>query len=415
MTIAEVQAKYPDMPTLWETPIYRTCGPNNGVCHQNKQFPHMELATSLVGSINARCNQLRDKPETIDNICEPPGDKLVIGEFSSRIAYVTRLPLNQVTTSLQVTLADPVPEGIVIGDDNVRVVRERPGVSAVEFPIPGRFVTGTNGKSVDLYYGNLADENAPIGISYKYAAPGPGDKSMGEFLAPLKYLVAGDETQVELADPNRDGIYGAHLGGAEIKPGDPMMSYLFLRVAGPIQHGGNTLTNMLAAPSVEPQMPIANFQYWDLENAVVAMWCWISGLAADGSNALAPIDYGACDVGAMPSITRQGGEATTYSSIYADILVPDCSGCHNPEAINTTFFIEDEDKTYATLLGLNGAMPTGSNGMPYITRNDPSASFLYLRVIGDPNAGRRMPLGGQLSEASIEALETWIKQGANRN
>src|SRR5260370_886561 len=66
--IDEAARKYPDFRALWERSIARTCGPNNGVCHQNRQFPHMELASSLYGLIGARCNQLRNIPTTVDNL-----------------------------------------------------------------------------------------------------------------------------------------------------------------------------------------------------------------------------------------------------------------------------------------------------------------------------------------------------------
>src|SRR5215471_16169921 len=78
---AVAQGKYPTMDALWNQSISRTCGPNNGVCHQNKQYPHMELAQSMTDMIGARCNQLVDRPEVVANLCEPPGDVLRIGSF----------------------------------------------------------------------------------------------------------------------------------------------------------------------------------------------------------------------------------------------------------------------------------------------------------------------------------------------
>jgi hypothetical protein len=403
-TIEGASAKYPDFATLWQSPIYRTCGPNNGVCHQNKQFPHMELATSLVGAINDRCNQLRDDPLTIDNLCEPPGDWLAIGAWKSRIAFVNEVPA-LMPTSVEITLADPIPAGTT---GAIAVVRQRPGLQEAQFPIPGEMLLSTSGKTIAFDWSK---------ISNKYAAPGPGGRSMAEFLAPLRYLVQGDETQVELGDPNADGVFGAMLGGAEIKPGDPLKSYLFLRVIGPLAHDGNVLTNVAVQAAPEPQMPIANFQYWDLDNAVVALWCWISGLQPDGKNALDPIDYAGCDLSAMPAPQHQGGEASTYSALYEQVLRPSCSGCHNAAAPvgGTSFFIEDSVKTYATLLGISGSGPSESGGMPYVTKNAPAQSFLLLKLKGDPSAGTRMPPTGMLPQSTIDAVETWIAQGANQN
>jgi hypothetical protein len=58
-----------------------------------------------------------------------------------------------------------------------------------------------------------------------------------------------------------------------------------------------------------------------------------------------------------------------------------------------------------------------SNQRPTLDRiepNDPAASYLYLKVTGDPSiAGSRMPLGGPpLSQALIDLLRDWIERGA---
>jgi dihydropyrimidinase len=41
-----------DFGDIWETSLSRTCGPNSGVCHQNKQFPHMEFSPSLLTAMH---------------------------------------------------------------------------------------------------------------------------------------------------------------------------------------------------------------------------------------------------------------------------------------------------------------------------------------------------------------------------
>ena len=63
-----------------------------------------------------------------------------------------------------------------------------------------------------------------------------------------------------------------------IKPGDPQRSYLLRR---------------LTDPTAGPLMPRANCCFWT-KPALRALWCWVAGLDADGTNALAPIDYDAC-------------------------------------------------------------------------------------------------------------------------
>ncbi len=410
-TVDESQRKYPNVTTLWETTIYRTCGPNNGVCHQNKQFPHMEVGTSLLDGVNAQCNQLRNVKSTVDNMCEPPGDWLSINGVRSRIGTTNRV-MDGTTEILDVIVKDPFPAGTP--NTNVMVVRERPGASKIELPIPDWLLVSVSGNKASF---NWKD------ISYRWHAPGPAQAtsgtflgSMGAFLSPLQYINAGDDQQVELGDPNGDGVFGAELGGFEIKPGDPMMSYLYLRIAGPLTHGGGEiLTSMLQDQSVQPQMPIANFQYWDLDNALVSMWCWISGLEADGSNGLDDIDYAGCDLSAMPPVRRQGGEASTFSSIYSGIIVPACGSCHSAGGQASTFVYTDEGKTYSALLGIDGSKPTQGGGMPYIKENVPEESYLFLKIKGMASGGDRMPLAESLPASSITAIETWIRQGANPN
>lgn len=403
--VANAAAKYPDLAALWENALYVSCGPNNGVCHQNKQFPHMEFATSLIDAIDAPCNQLRDDPTTIANLCEPEGDLLELGSFSTRIGSVTGSPADE-PTAIVMTLQDEVPAGV--DTSSMAVVRQRPGLSDATIPIPSAAWVSSNGRTVTFDYAVLAD---------KYNAPGPAvDGSLAEFFLPQLYIPAGDELQVEQGDPNGDGVFGHELGGAIIKPGQPMDSYLLMRVLGPVDFGQNETTSMTAPATKEPQMPIANAQYWDADHAVVALWCWISALAADGSNAEEPIDYEGCDVESIPPIVKQGGEASTYSSFYEDVLLPRCSSCHKAGSEDTTLWFDDPQLTYSTLLGIVGTGPSETSEMPYITKNDPEKSFLFLKIRGDASAGTRMPLDGEpLPESTIAAIQKWIEQGANDN
>ncbi|HZS36900.1 MAG TPA: hypothetical protein VFF06_08740, partial [Polyangia bacterium] len=272
------QAKYPDLRTFWARSVARTCGPNNGVCHDNRQFPDMQTASGLLDAVNKRCNQIRDDPTTIDNLCEPLGDSIQIGSFSTRIGTITPLPNAAAPTSLAITTKDAIPAG---ASGTVAIVRQPPNLPKVVLNVPSGAMQSATAHTITLQYTPLTS---------KTAAPAPGG-SLATFLLPATFT-PGDDTQVELGDPNGDGVFGADLGGALIKPGDPLKSYLFLRVLSPIAVGpGQMLTNTAAQPSSEAQMPIANFQYWDVDNDMVALWCWISTMKADGSNADGPIDY----------------------------------------------------------------------------------------------------------------------------
>src|SRR5262249_50544600 len=149
----------------------------------------------------------------------------------------------------------------------------------------------------------------------------------------------------------------------------------------------------------EAQMPIANFQYWDVDNDLTALWCWISTMNADGSNADGPINYAACDTSKMPAVMHQGGEASTYSSGWSNVLAPSCRFCHRTETTQaTTFYLDDPQSAYDLLLGIRGSGPAEKRlGLPFVTAGDPMKSYLYLKVAGDPSIdGAKMPLGGAL-------------------
>ena len=387
----EAATKYPDLRTLWGRAVSQTCGPNNGVCHNSRQFPDLQTAAGMLDTVGNRCNQIRDDPKSINNVCEPRGDSLRMGSFESRIGRVVATP-----TTIEIVLRDLPPAMAT----TLAVVRQRDGLDEVVLDLPLAAWKAASANSVTLDYATLADVEGPAGAS------------MAVFLAPTSFA-AGAATQVELGDPNGDGVFGAELDGALVKPGDPLRSYLFLRTIGPLALG-HELTNVVAPAASEPQMPIANHQYWDIDNAVIALWCWIQRMAADGSNADGPIDYTSCDLSELPSITHQGGEATTFSSVYQTILMPSCAGpCHHPNNDkNTTFVMTDLDQAYDILLGIQGSGPSSSE-LPYVAEGDPEASLLYLKIIG--GAGARMPPGAELPVEPVKAIETWILQGANNN
>jgi hypothetical protein len=405
LPIDSAASKYPDLRTFWSRSVARTCGPNNGVCHDNRQFPDMQTVSGLLDAVNARCNQIRQDPATVDNLCEAAGDQLTIGPWKSRIGRVIAG-----ATSLTVTLKDKIPKGT---SGALAVVRARDGLPPVTFAIPAAANVSASGSQVMLDRTVLADPKQ---------APGPGGTamapaSMADFLAPAAYT-PGDENQVQLGDPNGDGLFGADLGGAVVKPGAPMKSYLFLRVLSPLAVGNNPNTSMTAPASMEAQMPIANFQYWDVDNDLTALWCWISGMKPDGSNADGPIDYAHCDTSQMPTPMHQGGEASTFSSVYAGVLQPRCATCHyTGNKMGTTFYMDELQSTYDLLLGIRGSGPSENQlGLPYVTKSDPTKSYLYLKITGDPAiTGAKMPLGGELPQSAIDAVQTWIAQGANND
>ena len=113
------------------------------------------------------------------------------------------------------------------------------------------------------------------------------------------------------------------------------------------------------------------------------------------------------------TITVEGGGAgATFSQVQSQIFTASCafSGCHGgsspAQGMNLT-----AGSAYSEIVNVP------SNQRPTLDRiepNDPAASYLYLKVTGDPSiAGSRMPLGGPpLSQALIDLLRDWIERGA---
>ncbi len=418
VSIQASSQKFPDLPTLWSGAISRTCGPNNGVCHNSKQFPDMQTSSGLLQAIGARCNQIRTDPTSVDNLCEPAGDLLQIGSFQAHVGNVTTMGMvagdaGTTPASIVVTLDQQPPTSA--GSATPTFVRQVQGLPTMKLTFPASAITSTTKNSITLDYVTVANPT-------KAPAPPPASAmgtqvtgSVATFLVPPQYL-PDDDTQVQQGDPNGDGVFGATLGGAVIKPGDPLHSYLFLRVLGPLSVPEQN-TNMTAPASNEAQMPLANFRYWDAPNAIGALYCWISTMKPDASNADGPIDYADCDLTKMPAFTPEPETASTFSSVYSTILAPQCAGpCHHAGTTQpTTFTMSDSQTTYDVLMGFHGEHPSESMTVPFITPGDPSMSFLYLKVSGNPSAGAQMPLGGMLPQNEIDAVGTWITQGANND
>jgi hypothetical protein len=122
---------------------------------------------------------------------------------------------------------------------------------------------------------------------------------------------------------------------------------------------------------------------------------------------------GMATLGCDAQLSAQGDlGGVPFSSVYGSILAPGCARpCHTSRTTQeTTFYMDDEESAYHALVGTR---PT-STTLPYVAPGDRSRSLLYLKITGDPSAGARMPLGsGPLAQPQIDAIATWIDQGAN--
>jgi len=99
-----------------------------------------------------------------------------------------------------------------------------------------------------------------------------------------------------------------------------------------------------------------------------------------------------------------------FSQIQDSVFTPSCalSGCH----AGAVFPNLSAGQAYGNIVN----QPSSSGD--YIEPGDAMASYLFLKIIGDPSiSGARMPRNGPpyLSQAKLDSIEQWIDAGALNN
>lgn len=391
---AEAARLFPDLFALYagDPGIYRGCGPSGGVCHNGNEFPNLASLGSIVDNVDRDCNVKRTDPMAIHDLCERVGDRLASGDREAEIAWIELATMR----TWRVHLREP----LVIeaqGEPNGEIELRRDGQ--------------TMHSLVDFGATASIDPADPTSVLLAIPAPvveDPEDppQDFGDLLT--RAGVVGDPSAIRAGDPNRNGTFGGELGGRIVKPGDPARSYLLSR---------------LLDPTAGPLMPRANCCQWS-KPAVRAMYCWIDGLASDGSNALGPIDYGGCSagpevellypdpgpgcesMGLCPVEAAPTDAAPTFHNVYARVLVPNCSGasCHGSGPVAGLDF-SSEQRAFDSL-----ALT--------IEPGDSAASRLFSRI--DPAlcvapGCATMPLGREpLPANKLDLVRAWIELGASR-
>ncbi|MGE0398763.1 MAG: hypothetical protein AB7T06_18795 [Kofleriaceae bacterium] len=407
-TDAEARLRYPDLAALYdgEQGLYRGCGPNGGVCHNGNEFPNLDSLGSIIGNIGVPCNQKQGSGDRFHDMCERRGDlvqfgneaigfeRIEVGYFEPHPTLgpqIWRMVMRDAPTKLL-----PQEAGY---KDEMRTFRRVPDGVGGEVEVPFVPMSLTH----DVYQ---LDADDPTGRSILMLLPGgAGFDIVSGFLGESQ-LPRPD--RFNIGDPNRNRTFGYDIGGRLIKPGDPERSYLMRR---------------LTDPTVGTLMPRANCCSWT-RASVRALWCWIDGLADDGSNAKDPIDYDACRAspaveliypepgpqceaqGLCPVSAGANTDDATFSSIYSEILTAKCAGstCHDTEAPNGVDF-RSPSVAYESLSSK-------------IVAGDPSASPLWIHL--DPALCTGdclvMPLGrAPLPARDLERIHAWITDGAPEN
>ena len=270
---------YPDARALFYGPqgLHRSCSANEGVCHNDKEYPDLSSLGALELTIRAPCNVNREGPRVHD-LCEGEGDYLQVGPRRVELGSLrSMLPKGE-----RVYFGKPHPVEAFLREP----VRPRAKVLDVQRKTATGFST----------LGQVVRRGAKR-ESHRLQARLPSFRDMKRYKIPRnryyaerrRLALALDGTRpgdVRFGDPNRNGIFGADLGGALVVPGDPEKSYLLRRMVD---------------PTAGPLMPRANCCAWT-KAALRATHCWIAGLTPSGSNARDPIDYANCPPGPVEDV-----------------------------------------------------------------------------------------------------------------
>jgi len=107
-----------------------------------------------------------------------------------------------------------------------------------------------------------------------------------------------------------------------------------------------------------------------------------------------------------------GGELATFTRVQNEVFNAGCafSGCHGGSS-------PAQGLNLSAGQSYNMIVNTPSAQQPSVDRiepNDPEASYLYLKIIGDPSiSGSRMPRGAPpLSQELMDLVRDWIERGA---
>lgn len=373
--------------------VWRTCTPNDGVCHNQKEYPDLHTPANFVAAINAPCNVQPGEPASVYDRCERPGDRFRLNrdDFGAgiEVAWIQNISGEETT-------------------DEEEITRESQGFH-VELRAP---ISGDRDEIwAQAQFIRTTDNDGDIVFAQF--------ETRWRVLEDRKHLVGEvrnyqNERAAELArvgiregDANRNGIFGADENPIVpmINPGNPEESYLIARVRG----------EMLGERVPGSRMPLAN-QPLDISE-MLALFCYIEGIPTDGNVDLASaVDYKNCSYSEDPGSLNLLGEGVTWSSRVSKILEANCGGCHssvNPDAGLDLL----SESAYERLLEPSTQKPE----LNLVEPGDYENSYLWHKIAGDPDiVGLPMPYNpltgeGSLTQAELGDIQTWIANGAQKD
>lgn len=370
--VEEAKREFPTYLDLHQKVIVRTCTPDEGVCHNKKEYPDLHTPQTMLGVLGSPCNLDVEDPLSVYNGCEPPGDHLRFvdgnnAEFESEVAWVELEDDGMGLVSAKIVLRDAIPGGMVDPTAYESVVFARATANGM------------------LTVGEISSA-----VSY---VPGTEVVLIHDFELLADQERALLETGLQQGDLNRDGVFGASDDPFRmLVPGDPWKSYLLQRLQG----------NVPGSP-----MPLANQPLTSAE--IIAMACWIEGaIAPGGDGPHAEIDYDGCqyaeDFGEPPV-----DSGATFSGHVQPLFDSRCAtqGCHGAMQPAAGLSLV-EGQARANLLRPSTQNPD----VDLVTPGNPTNSYLVTKLTGNGATGVQMPVGAPLSEQEIETVRLWISYGA---
>lgn len=395
--VQEAQSLHRTALDLHRNVIVRTCGPTNGVCHNQKEYPDLHTPAHLLEAVNAPCNVQPGDPTKVFDGCEGAGDRLRLGESREvEIGYV-----NYITGEVD------------YGDDKMPGL-ESPGLHIqLQEPIS---IGEQNRSWGDVRFIRTFVENNELNdVTFERYQTAwylieDGKHLVGEVqewqVDRVTELLAKGITQ---GDMNRNGVYGARESAPFrlLRAGDPEQSYLIGRLRGELKG--------LKIPGT--RMPLAN-QPLSIAD-MLGLFCFVEGLPNETTGVYdldSSIDYENCSWSSDPEGLNLLGNGATWLGRVQPLLESNCGGCHGGETPESGFDVLT-DGLYERLIGNSTQVPT----MPFITPGDPAQSYLWLKLTsGMGMIGNGMPLDSNnmvapLPEGALADIQTWIMNGAKGN
>jgi hypothetical protein len=399
--VLEAQTNLPTGIELQAEVVIRSCGPINGVCHNEKEYPDLHTPANFASTIGAPCNVQSGTPEGVFDRCERTGDRFTFdNDQEVEIGWVEYI-------------APPSEGEIVVGPDMPGLHMHFTDPVSTEYD--GRYTVGRFVRTF-VQAGNTIEDLTYFRYEQRFRIFDEGRHVVAEVPGYLANAVQSFMASgIEQGDLNRNGTYGArpNVMGVRSGPislitaGDPETSYIIGRLRG----------HMEGTPVPGTRMPLANEPFSVAE--MLALFCFVEGLdpAVSTTNLFDPIDYNGCSYAQNPALLdglAVEGSGTGFATRIRPLLEANCSGCHEPLDPEEDLILQGSG-LYERLMQVSAQDPMGR---PLIDPGNLANSYLWLKLIGDPSIdGERMPVnpiagGGALDMDKLDDIRAWIEAGA---